>query len=398
MQSNRRKNRSRPKDIWIISEGEYVEMDFSHIGKDLFTGPVKEFEISDIGRYMVNPYPIEVEEKLIGCEVLFHPPLRERIKEKLRSVLPAPLAAFLGNQEEVKPLQMFSSSAKKGYVLKDRDLSEHIEKISAMTRPYDSLFKELKNLDKKTVKDISGVYEDISGKCYHLNLQGSIDNKIEYLEAYLLRNVKIVMQKAYLADGLFEMKGCPMGEFEPGNSHRLIQITQGGAEKYFLIDDDNRIEFWVDDPRIVYYLHLLEQSIRINSKMKESFLACVGKKADPLKLFFSKQLAYDYSKGQLPKIYREALENHSMRFDEKLTLLNTLKNYQHTVSFHYIPDDGSCGDRFCTDISILHNLEAFESLKDLMPGLYSEIDEKVPRSEIGKFYLLDSMKGCQNEK
>lgn len=386
-----------PGDMWIISEGEFINLNPAQLGKEITGGPARQFLISDMARYLINPYPIEVEERLVGCEVTILPSISEKIGRWVRGVLPTKKAGE-NRPGERKPLQLFSSSAKKRYRFRDKALQGHFEKVAGMIRPYDSIFRELRMLDRKRIGDISGVYEDISGKCYHLNLQGSIDNKMEYLQNGMAKNVKIVMQKAYLADGLFEMKGFDANRFNRQSTHRLIEVSRDGEPRYFLLGKDGQIAFWVEDIQLVFYLHLLEQSLRTNRKMHDSFTSVAEGRARPLKLFFSRQFSYDYSGGHLPKIYREALRDCDMGIEEKMTLIKSLKNLQHTVSFHYIPEEGKGEDKYCTDISILHNFKAFEFLKDLMPKLYSEIDGKIPMSDIGKFYLLDSMKGCQNEE
>ena len=42
-------------NIWIISEGRYLKRDVTRLlaGKDF--GPVKEYRVSQIGRYLLNP-------------------------------------------------------------------------------------------------------------------------------------------------------------------------------------------------------------------------------------------------------------------------------------------------------------------------------------------------------
>ena len=67
--------------IWIISEGRYIEVDLDRLVQGKVTGPVKEYLISDIARYLLSPDPIEVEKRLLGCEVHFIPGPMEKFRE-----------------------------------------------------------------------------------------------------------------------------------------------------------------------------------------------------------------------------------------------------------------------------------------------------------------------------
>ena len=74
--------------IWAISSSRYSE-----IGPDGefdvdITGPIRQYRLSDIGRYLLNPNTIEVNKKLIGCEVHFKLGGLKKIFTALRRLLP----------------------------------------------------------------------------------------------------------------------------------------------------------------------------------------------------------------------------------------------------------------------------------------------------------------------
>ena len=71
-------------DIWVISEGRFIDLDLSCICDGLIKGPVKEYRISDLGKYLLNPNPIEVIKNLVGYEILYQQSFFEKIKEKIR--------------------------------------------------------------------------------------------------------------------------------------------------------------------------------------------------------------------------------------------------------------------------------------------------------------------------
>ncbi len=55
--------------IWVIAEGRFSDIDLSGVIDEKVDGPYKEYIISDIGRYLLNPHSIEVKKKLIGGEI-----------------------------------------------------------------------------------------------------------------------------------------------------------------------------------------------------------------------------------------------------------------------------------------------------------------------------------------
>ena len=55
--------------VWIISKGRFSDIDLEPMVEGDVTGPCKEYEISDIGRYLMNPNSIEIKKKLIGGEI-----------------------------------------------------------------------------------------------------------------------------------------------------------------------------------------------------------------------------------------------------------------------------------------------------------------------------------------
>ncbi len=48
--------------IWIISEGRSLDVNLKGVTEGNVTGPFKEYKISDIGRYLLNPHAIEVKK------------------------------------------------------------------------------------------------------------------------------------------------------------------------------------------------------------------------------------------------------------------------------------------------------------------------------------------------
>jgi hypothetical protein len=77
-------------------------------------------------------------------------------------------------------------------------------------------------------------------------------------------------------------------------------------------------------------------------------------------------------------------------------ITDTLNSNQSIVFFNYVPTSGPGQQKLFTNISVMHDLKALESIKDRVPRVYSEIIKKTTDSDAGKLYLLDSMRGYQN--
>jgi hypothetical protein len=50
------------RKIWIISDARYPEIDLKGVVDGDASGPYRQYEISDIGRYLLNPQSIEVKK------------------------------------------------------------------------------------------------------------------------------------------------------------------------------------------------------------------------------------------------------------------------------------------------------------------------------------------------
>ena len=142
---------------------------------------------------------------------------------------------------------------------------------------------------------------------------------------------------------------------------------------------------------------MLEQSIRTNPQLNDSLTLCAKGNAKALKLIFSHQLNIDYSENFLPLTYKEVFEKYKLGLNERAIVLNSLKNFQLGISFNFIPQTGSIEEKLITNISVMHDFKALTPIKDNLPYVYSEMNKRATISELGKFYLLDSIRGCINE-
>ncbi len=384
------------QDIWVISQAKYIDPSTIKYYGLTQSGHVKEYRISDLARYLLNPNSIEVKRKLVEGEVSYQKPRSESIKEKIKHFF----APFMKNPTEVKPMVTESLSPQyevKTSSLKDAAFKDHLEKLYAQLRPYDPMIKRIATIDSSKVGDIKGICEDKGGVRTWLNLQGPVEDKLKYIAHFILKDVGVVLEKARLSEGLFEMSGFDFQKYNPIHSYKVIKFLDNGQQKACVLNAYNKIDFWIDTIDLLHCMQLLEQSIRENQKFRDSLKLCLEGKATPLKMLFTKKFEMDYSQSYLPQIYKEVFKNFNLGSDKRAVVINSLKNLQFCISFNYIPHSSLGEKKFYTNISIMHDFKALEPLKNDLPQLYSEINKRATLSEGGKFYLLDSIKGCKDE-
>ena len=383
-------------NIWVISKGRYTNPDLSHIVKGVNAGPIKEYRISELAQYMLNPNPIEVQKKLVGCEIYHNRPFFEKLSEKIREILPKGLRGT-AIDKEIRPEVLISECQLNTPPLKDENLELHLKKAEELLRSYDPILKRLSKLDGSKISDIVAICGEIDKNRSWLKLQGNIDEKINYIFNAIFQDISVVLEKAHISDGLFELGGFDFQSFDPNTSYRLIKFTLDGKPKCCVLDPNNTVQYWIENIDVFHYLHLFEQSIQTNSKLQDSLDQCMEGKATPLKLFFNKQLEIDYSRENPPAIYKEVFEACNMRENERDAVINSLSSLQILISFNYAPQSNSGKEKLFTSISVMHDIRALESVKDNLPQLYSEITKRASLSEAGRFYLLDSIRGYVNE-
>ncbi len=373
--------------IWIISSGGFVNLDLSSICKEPVSGPVTEYRISELARYLLNPDTISLEEKVVGCKVRYRKPRAGLIRRLFGK----------GRRNGTSDVEEIISSSRIGTPdFRDEGLNAHFIKISEMLRPYDPVQKRLAELDRQRVEDITAICEEISGNRYTLNLQGSLNEKINFLVNSMSRKTKVVFNRAYLMNGLFEMRGFKFDAFNPDNCYRLIKFNRDNRTAYCVLDADYGFEFWVDDSALVHYMHIFEQSVRTDPRLEDALELCIRGKATPLKLFFSKQLEQKYSVKRLPETYRKIFSAFNIGENEKNTITNMLNSFQSIVFFNFVPEPETGSRRVLTNITVMHDFRALEPIRTQLPELYSEIDKKTSVSDAGKLYLLDSIREYQN--
>lgn len=381
--------------VWIIADGRDCSPDSVALAEKIDGDTVTEYRISDFARYLLSPRPIEVQKRLIGCEVHYRPGISKSIRAGIRRMLPGRLKGLI-DANCLRPEILVANLKLKIPSLKDPDLERHLQNIVDGLRRYDSITRRLPRLNARQIKHIIGICEDVGGNLSYLKLQGEIEDKIKYLANNFSRDVGISLRRAYIGDGLFELRGFDFGRYQPGRAHRLVSYLKNGQRKIYVLDAKNKIECPVDNDRLLKYLLLLEQSIRMDPKLKTAFDLCAGGLARPIKLFFNNDLEIDYSKAPLPRVYKEVFQSHKLGGNQKNLVKPSLNYLQIGISLNYVPLSDCGEERLVTDIAVLHDLRALEGLKTNLPRVYSEISKRTFQTEAGRFYLLDSMEGHSN--
>lgn len=380
--------------LWIISNGNTINLDPSSICEEPVSGPVTEYSISELGRYLLDPSPITLQEKVVGCKVKYRNKTSGSIRGFFKKLLSDKKSDTTEREQGIE--ELISHSKTGSPELEDAGLNAHFVKISEMLRPYDPVQKRLAALDREQIAEITAVCEEVGGGRYPLNLQGSIEEKINFVSRSLSQKAKVVFNKAYLLNGLFEMRGYGFNTYNPDHFFRLIKFNQNDKPRYYVVDANFKFQFWVDENLLINYIHIIEHAIKSDPQLREAFLLCIKGHAKPLKLFFSKKLEQKYSGIYLPSTYREVFRSLNISEGEKETVTKALNDFQYVVFFNYVPKVSEGKQKLVTNITVMHDLKALEPIRSRVPELYSEIHKKSSVSDAGKFYLLDSIRESQN--
>lgn len=388
------------KDVWIISGGRHSQMGPGAIEDAKMNEQVKaikEYHISDIAYYLLNPNPIEVNKRLIGCEIYYQQRLTTKIFEKIRRLFPRRLRR-LWNGHMIPPEILLSHTKIEMPTLKDKALENHLYSIYESLRTYDSVSKRLPELDLDHIAHVVGICKDIGGSLTYLKLQGSNEDKLKYMQNYISKDVGVLLRKSYIGEGLFEMRGFDSAAYDSNHAHRLIVYQENGKPKCCVLNSKNAVDYSLDDVNLLKFLLLLQQALADDLNLKKAFDFCIRGKAKPVKLFFNRQLEVDYSKSLFPPIYRDILKDKKTDSNQQNLIRPALNYLQIGISFNYIPQPAEAASNMITLISVLHDLRALELLRKNLPQIYHEIEKRVGVSEAGRFYLLDSIEGCNNDE
>lgn len=381
--------------IWVISEGRYTRFDLGRIIEDGVETTVREFRISDLARYMIDPKPVEVKKRLVGCEV-YPSSSRRPVRDRLAKLLRRP--PHPGDRQKAPSPATIAAIEEHGQVrFQNPDLEAHMEEIAEMVRPYDPILSRVQSVDPAKTADIVGICREPGGHRSMLTLQGSVSDKLAYMTANLFKEVPVVIERSKISEGLFEMSGFDFSAFDPRREFRLLKFRHGAGARCCVLRPSGRLDFWVQDPRLTGYLQLLQESLDADPQLGRPFSGCSDGSVRAVKIFFNTALSIDYSKAYLPPVYRELLRTHPVGPESKKAVIDSISQKQLGVAFNYIPESEAGEEKLYTNLSVMHDVSALEPIRDALPRIYAEVSRRASVSEAGRFYLLDSIKGYRYE-
>jgi hypothetical protein len=357
---------------------------------------VMEFEVSDLGYYLLSPRPIQVTGTLIGCEI--HPSKGLLSKWK-RLILRKTTLSSKSHADHGSTLMEWvgSAPASATSMLRDPTLASHIDIISEALRPFNPIRRELASIDFRGLEDLVGVTEDATGVRTRLVLKGTLEDKRDYLLENLLREVPITLRNAYLADGLFEMRGYDIQGFRPERVRRLVRFNRAGRARCAFLSANNRIDVQVPDMNRFRYVRIFDQAVRTDPEMANRLKECLQGDILPLKLFFNDRFSIAYSNQQLPSPFLDIFDGTDMKSDIREMVVHSLKKGQIGISFSYLPLKGRGRGKTYATVSVMHDIRAFEAVKKEAPTVYREIQSRAGVRGNIPYYLLESITGISGE-
>ncbi len=382
--------------VWVVAPAGATEAILQTARSVGFDPSVSVYQVSSLGRYLLCPRNIEVQRRLVGCEIVFEPTLGDRINRKFSRLLPRFLRGR-GTEQGPVTEQVLSLFDPRLPQLRDSRLRDHILEIYAGFRQDDQVIKRLASLPLERVGSIVGICIDQAGNRSRMQIEGTVEDQVAYMEQSLLKDVIVILDSAHLGRGLFEMGGFDLAAYDPERRFCLISGQRAGRRQACVLQGGSGVDYWVQDPKLVDYLFLLEHALRSNAQFREPFEACIAGEAIPLKLLFNRELDIRYSGAHPPEAYREVLP---AGIDDQRSLdmvFDAINRLQLGVSLNYIPLIGDHGEQMFTNISVMHDMRALEPIKERLPKLYAAMAARASSTDVGSYYVLDSIKGSRHD-
>lgn len=391
-------------DVWVIAD-QWDDDPVSGIGPVVTADgdaiqSVKEYRISELGYYLLNPNPIMIKKQLIGFEYFYSRPAFHNILTKIRHLLPRQLNRRI--QIRQAPSRVVTGKEPPALSsMKDPGLKIHMAALYDSLRPHEPVLKELAGLEIDQITDLNGICRDSDGGTSPLVLRGNLIEKQQYINDHLYKEVDILLNHgAYSADGLFKLGGFSFRRFCPATRYRLVKYYRQGRPAFLVASLQGNTEYEIQEPKMVTYLHLFEKCIQANKELRDAINTCINGRAVPLHLFFNTRPDAAYSEDRMPGLYQQLLSvsGAPMDMDLRTQLMESLNTRKIRVIFSYRPENTPLDANYLAAITVMHDLKALEPLKDNMPALYTAIRENTLSSDAGRFYLLETLHGRHTEQ
>lgn len=382
-----------PSGIWVISDGKYTDLDLSDFLSEAGRVTAKEYRISELARYLLEPGPVEVRKRIVGCEVHEKSPRAGALRRAAAKILPRRLARRF-TPEPPAPRILLSSSSADRPALSDIHLEAYLKSLANELLPFDPLMAKIRQVDAGRVSQVRGLCEDAGGNLSYIDIEGGPADQIDYVCRSLYGDAALTLASARVEDGVFEMGGFDFENFKPARSYRLLTFLRGKRAKSIVQDDLGRTLFFVDDPKLVRQLQLLDASVREDNRLAQSLALCTEGRARALKLIFNHELGVDYTREHLPRTFREVLSTVRVGQNEIDAALATVNRMQCSISFSCMVREDGERDRMQTSLSVMHDVRALEDVREAAPRLYREVVKRARMTDAGNYYLLDAIQGA----
>lgn len=391
------KHKAYSHNIWLISNGWKSTLDLGKTFPGLEANSVREYRISDLANYMINPNPIKVNNRLIGCEILHRKSGWQAFKQKISAFFSKNRVDDPAREEDQGEILLSGLIPGASAAAATKALNTHISRVYEQLIPFDAMVQKIASLDKAAVLDINGICEDLEGNRSFMRIAGPVEDKVNFIIQHLSKEIQVLVEKAHFSDGLFEMRAFDFKRYDPDNHHRLVKFIQNGKPMLCTMTHDNRVNYVLEGVELITYLQLFELALKGNEPLKNLLCHYCEGSALPLKILFNQEIKTDYSRANLPLLYRRMEESGTMGPREKILIARVLNQKQFGLSLNYIPQQGEFNERLITSIFVMQNLKALDPIKSLAPQLYWTINSNAAISEAGTFYLIDSIRGVRDE-
>lgn len=381
--------------VWIISSGRSTELEPDIQESEHLPARVHEFQVSDIGYYLLSPRPIKVAGNLIGCEVHYRSGFLSNLRRRLGRWRQPTEKKDHTHGSIVEEWTISNAVDLKN--VRDKALASHLGVIVEDLRPFNPILKKVAALDLNDIDDLAGITQDPAGTKTRLILKGDLEEKRDYLLEHLLKDVPITLRNAYLAEGLFEMRGYHLPDYQSVREHRLVKYAVEGQSRAAILGTGNRIDAHISDMNRLRYVRIFERAVRTDEKMADCIRQCVRGELIPLKLFFNDRLKIAYSDQQLPNAFHRLFKEQDVRPVVRDMVVHSLKKGQIGVSLSYLPANPHGRQQTHATVSVMHDIRVFESLKEEDPTVYREIQSRAGVRDNVPYYLLDSITGASDE-
>lgn len=385
------KDKSPDKDIWIISGGKISEYDKIDICGDIYKGPVKEYRLSELGCYLLNPQLIRVSEKVVGCEFEYRDNFSSSLKRSLKNI---PILNRFLKSEDRFTKRFINTKAQSEISFNDKRLEAHIKSLEESLRNYDPVIRALNSFSHDKITDIRAVCEEPDGSNLNLKVNGTLGEKAQFIKENLYKHVDATLNRAYLSNGIYDLRGFDFKKTDFSEEYKLKKFSVDGDIKSCVFKKNGEFMFKVQEDTKISHLILLDHSLKADNDLKNAILSCKNGKSSAYKLFFSKQTEYPYSINYLPGTFRK---NLSLVNEKSIDgLAEALNSGQRVVSFSKETENDNGEKELFTNISVMHELSALNELKEYMPDLYTRLESESLNTDAGPLYLLDSLAGFNN--